>query len=697
MKYLLLLALIVGSLGASNAMAQLRPVSYDDVMLIVNDRSWTSAEIGQFFAGRRNIPERNICHIDVDTSETMDSATFVLVKWQIEGWMREHNLTDSINYIVTTKGCPLRVRTSVWDKIDSLGQLQYLGGQSSFEDCLMLMNGADSTQILRVRTNFSASRYFGSSKHFRRDPQTLPMYLVTRLDAYTIDQVKGYIMAAEKPVAAVDGLWVLDVDPGRGGGYKMGNDWLFAADSVLRGRDLNVLLNTDTTYLHDQQGVLGYASWGSNDGHSHGGQAAKPGNTWVNGSIAETYVSTGGRSFMVGAGYGQSLIADWVAEGVSGIKGYTDEPYLIVMAEPHILFDRYTSGFNMAESFWSASPLIAWRQVVIGDPKMQLMRLLEPLADTVRTVRANRYSMLVDTARFYNTSGVDLKIDSITVSGKSLEDFTIAPLVGTAFADTLVAGDSLSILVSFAPRVYGDQDISVRVRFRRLTDQRYSTASADISGTGLRPTFTAPDMLGIPVPPGAASAVDTVTFVNSSVTDTLVIRKVIFAQISDPNARFEVDPSAVVPDTIPPGGSWRAGVVYTPTENATDTVTMNVYTTGDPSVQRIKVFGIGRVSDAGPIAAALSTPEFTGATPNPFALSSRLLYRLPARAHVRLDVLDPLGNVVTTLVDGVQEEGEHAAVFSGGTVASGTYLCRLVVAGSDGEPVTRIRSVVYCR
>jgi hypothetical protein len=441
--------------------------------------------------------------------------------------------------------------------------------------------------------------------------------------------------------------------------------------------------------------VLGYASWGSNDGHSHGGEAAKPGNTWVNGSIAETYVSTGGRSFTPGTGYGQSLVADWVAEGVSAVKGYTDEPYLIVMAEPHILFDRYTSGFNMAESYWSASPLIAWRQVVIGDPKMRLMRLLETSVDTVRTVRADRYSMLVDTARFYNTSGVDLEIDSITVLGKSLGDFTIAPSSGTEFAKTLAAGDSLSVLVSFFPRSYGDQDLVVRVRFRRTTDQRYSTVMTSITGTGLRPAFTAPDTLRIPVPPGAANAVDTVTFVNRSMTDTLVIRKVIFSQISDPEAKFEA--TSVLSDTIPPGGSWRAAVVYTPTANATDTALMNVYTTGDPSVQRIKIVGGGRVSGAEPVPTVASTPEFTSATPNPFVSASRLLYRLPSRAHVRLEVIDPLGTVVATLVDGIQGEGEHTAIFSGDALASGTYLCRLVVDGPDGGSVTRVRSVVHYR
>ena len=40
----------------------------------------------------------------------------------------------------------------------------------------------------------------------------------------------------------------------------------------------------------------------------------------------------------------------------------------MAMAHADILFDRYTAGFNLAESFYSASWLIRWKDMVIGDP-----------------------------------------------------------------------------------------------------------------------------------------------------------------------------------------------------------------------------------------------------------------------------------------------------------------------------------------
>jgi hypothetical protein len=42
---------------------------------------------------------------------------------------------------------------------------------------------------------------------------------------------------------------------------------------------------------------------------------------WVNGSIVETAVSTGARSFNWGTSYGQSLVADILEDGASGSQG----------------------------------------------------------------------------------------------------------------------------------------------------------------------------------------------------------------------------------------------------------------------------------------------------------------------------------------------------------------------------------------
>lgn len=97
----------------------------------------------------------------------------------------------------------------------------------------------------------------------------------------------------------------------------------------------------------------------------------KPHNTWVDGAVGETYVSTGGRSFTYPTGYGQSLVADLIKDGISGVKGYVYEPYLTAIAHPNILFERYTSGWALGESFFAASEIgTSWMDLILGDPKV---------------------------------------------------------------------------------------------------------------------------------------------------------------------------------------------------------------------------------------------------------------------------------------------------------------------------------------
>lgn len=91
---------------------------------------------------------------------------------------------------------------------------------------------------------------------------------------------------------------------------------------------------------------------------------------WVNGSIAETAVSTGARSFNWGTSYGQSLVADLLEDGVSGVKGYVYEPYLTAVAYPSVMTTAYASGYTWAESIYMANPLMSWMGVAVGDPKM---------------------------------------------------------------------------------------------------------------------------------------------------------------------------------------------------------------------------------------------------------------------------------------------------------------------------------------
>jgi PKD repeat protein len=200
------------------------------------------------------------------------------------------------------------------------------------------------------------------------------------LTGYDWDDVKGIIDRANDTIGN-RGKFVLDVDPTKGystGGYGVGNLWLRNARDILVPRGEEVFFDETRWYVTHQEDVIGYSSWGSNDANDT--DRAKPHNTWVNGSIAETFVSTGGRTFTYPPRYGQSMIADIIAENVTGVKGYVYEPYLSAIAHPDTLFERYTAGFNLAESYRMASVYLGWMGVVVGDPKCAPYRDIPDLA-----------------------------------------------------------------------------------------------------------------------------------------------------------------------------------------------------------------------------------------------------------------------------------------------------------------------------
>jgi uncharacterized protein (TIGR03790 family) len=513
------------------------PYNYTDVMVIYNEASAMSVQIAEYFKQTRNIADINMCNITGPTGEVVSRTNFEIMRAQIESYLINNNLTNKINYFVTTKGVPLKISeentaNDDWSYPSTIDR-------ASFDEEISMILGPYQNQI--GTGGFFLNPVYEETREFSRGEQGI--FLVTRLTGYEWPEIKNVIDNGNISYGYHGDNFVLDVDPGKDGnpGYKIGNDWLRNANIILTTRGYNTYLDQSNTFVTDQTEVAGYGSWGSNDGHyssnhvlNNGletdnspadgipdnwfvehdqgvdnvsrnntwsqqgswsfnitrnatnsnftaisqnisiqpnvrfyltgyvncsnvsndkgahlmiraydasnnllqtinstrirkgtannfqglGQTRyeiipnavkltisgvlskslgtaffdnirlweiKPHNTWIPGGIAETFVSTGGRSFKITTTYGQSLVADLIREGVSGVKGYVYEPYLTAIAHPDILFDRYTLGYNLAESYWYASQLYGWMGTVIGDPKIQPYHDLLPDAEIVKT------------------------------------------------------------------------------------------------------------------------------------------------------------------------------------------------------------------------------------------------------------------------------------------------------------------------
>jgi uncharacterized protein (TIGR03790 family) len=405
------------------ALQNVSAAGYNDVVVVVNTNSRVSLAIGAYFRSARGIPSRNIIPVNTDTAETITDSGFASLRSQIEAFLLTNNLADSINYIVTTKGIPLRV-----DRGDAG---EPWSASASVESELACILGPLSSQI--GRGGGQLSPYCGQSAHFSH--KTFGIYLVTRLDGYSLQDIERLIDKSGPGMPLGPGaLFVLDEDPLWGGTYACLNANLAKAYNRLMQSGFPAVLNTDTVFLARASGVAGYAGWGSNDHHaSQYSDNGSPHNAWVPGAIAETYVSTSARSFMAPPVYGQSLIADLIQEGASGARGCVYEPFVSGMSDVSILFARYTSGFNLAESYFSASRLLSWMDVVVGDPKTSII----PSAGSALPVVLNSFDVSP-------CAGGSVRVAWVTLSENGSFGFTVE-------RRTVPAGAFIGIASSFTP------------------------------------------------------------------------------------------------------------------------------------------------------------------------------------------------------------------------------------------------------
>jgi hypothetical protein len=77
--------------------------------------------------------------------------------------------------------------------------------------------------------------------------------------------------------------------------------------------------------------------------------------------------------------------------------------------------------------------------------------------------------------------------------------------------------------------------------------------------------------------------------------------------------------------------------------------------------------------------------------PNPFNPSTMIVFSTPSAMHVRLEVLDLSGRVLSTLVNDVRPAGNHRAVFDAAGFASGMYVFRM---SAGGKVMTRKMTLI---
>jgi uncharacterized protein (TIGR03790 family) len=360
MLLLLLLALAVPCLRAQTG---------ENVLLVVNRKDAVSRQVADYYRPRRAVPAANVCYLETTTAEQIDWRTYQSqIEQPVGNCLKQSGLQEKVLYIVTTMGVPLMVQGSEGWVTDA--------EQSSVDSELALLY-RKLKGVKFERKGTVPNPFFGKLDAPFRHPQ-FPIYLVTRLAAYDLADVKAMI---DRSLAARNrGKFVIDLQSADDG---PGNNWLRDAAILLPAA--RVTVDETTTVLYDQKDVIGYASWGSNDHHR---KRRWLGFQWLPGAIAAEFVSTSMRTLKrppdtwtyttwqdhahLWADSPQGLSADLIHEGATGASGNVYEPYLVGCARPDYVLPAYYEGRNLAESYYLGLAYLSWQGVVLGDPLCSL-------------------------------------------------------------------------------------------------------------------------------------------------------------------------------------------------------------------------------------------------------------------------------------------------------------------------------------
>jgi uncharacterized protein (TIGR03790 family) len=337
-----------------------------NVLVVINDSSSLSRSIGEYYARRRAVPLQNVCRIRVSDREEIARDVYDrAIAKVITRCLAAEDLRESILYIVTTSGVPLRIAGS-----------EGPGGDVAAVDSELTLLYRDMRNGKHRVNGLLPNPFFGRRSLRFRHPE-FPIYLVTRLAGYDFEDVKAMI---DRGLMATNrGKVVIDL----AANGSPGDDWLRAAAARLP-QD-RVVFDDSPTVLYDQKNVIAYAAWGSNDKNR---RRRRLGFQWLPGAIATEYVSTNGRTFRrppddwnIGswadtssyfAGSPQSLTADYIHEGATGASGHVAEPFLQFSPRPDYILPAYLAGRNLAESFYLGIPALSWQNIVVGDPLCRL-------------------------------------------------------------------------------------------------------------------------------------------------------------------------------------------------------------------------------------------------------------------------------------------------------------------------------------
>ena len=314
-----------------------------NVVVVVNQNSTNSCELGNYFCERRQVPPDNLLRINWSGGNiTWSSTDFqsVLLTPLLD-MLAARQLTTQIDYVVLSMDIPFQ--TVYGTKVNSTTSALFYGLQDDTGTCWM-----------NVTNSYCASeQVFACAK-----PASAPGYsfLTVMITADTLAQAKamvdqGVASDGSFPTQAV--VLAKSSDPARNVRYRAFDNAIF--NTLLRGNYAMVRTNSDSPA--GLSGLLGYET-------GLAGYTVSP-NTFVPGAMADSLTSYGGIIF--GPSPQTSLLA-FIAAGAAGSYGTVTEPGSGTQKFPDPQNYFYQArGFSLAECYYQ-SVYAPYQGLVVGEP-----------------------------------------------------------------------------------------------------------------------------------------------------------------------------------------------------------------------------------------------------------------------------------------------------------------------------------------
>ncbi|MDP4611660.1 MAG: TIGR03790 family protein [Opitutales bacterium] len=349
------------------------------VVILVNGNDAESVEIGEYYASKRGIPEKNIIHLATSKAETITISEYVetiynpLLSKLIEGnWVEGVRASGSdrygrqgmsvavhsISYLVTVRGVPLRISNAPELIEANTGKMneEFKVNRGAVDGELALLLAPSHVSM----TAFIPNPLFEKKSPLAGDLSRL--IRVTRLDGPKAGDVMKLVdRTLEAERTGLMGRAYFDI----GGPHNSGDEWMNAAGDLAKAAYFDTSFETTKRPMgmNDRyDGPAIYMGWYRPNAY---GPWLAPRWSVPPGAIGfhlHSYSAPTVRSAK------QGWLGPFVAQGYCATMGNVYEPYLQFTHRPQLLLEHLLTGHTFGEAITYCNPSLSWMGVAIGDP-----------------------------------------------------------------------------------------------------------------------------------------------------------------------------------------------------------------------------------------------------------------------------------------------------------------------------------------